>query len=75
VVCYNNKIPGEPAMPYSHITIDERDFLQSAITMQLDTAIIARIMGKHSATIYREAKRNSSKGYYVTSVAQVEAVP
>lgn len=61
-------------MPYNHVTTDERDFLQSAIVMQLDTAIIARIIGKHSATIYREAKRNSSNGYYVASVAQVKAV-
>lgn len=61
-------------MPYNHVTTDERDFLQSAIVMQLDTAIIARIMGKHSATIYREAKRNSTLGYYVASGAQVKAV-
>jgi len=60
-------------MPYKHITTDERDFLQSAIILQLDRSIIARIIGKHSATIYREAKRNSTKGYYVASGAQLKA--
>jgi transposase, IS30 family len=61
-------------MPYKHITTDERDFLQSAFVLQLDTAIIARIIGKHDATIYREAKRNSTKEYYVASGAQLKAV-
>lgn len=61
-------------MPYKHITTDERDFLQSALVLQLDMAIIARIIGKHSATIYRETKRNTTKGYYIAAGAQVKAV-
>ena len=61
-------------MPYNHFTTDERDFLQSALIMKLDTATIARIIGKHRSTIYREAKRNTTNGYYVASRAQTKAV-
>lgn len=57
-------------MPYNHFTTDERDFLQSALIMKLDTATIVRIIGKHRSTIYREAKRNTTNGYYVASRAR-----
>jgi len=68
------KLPGEPTMPYKHLSIDERDFLQSAIAMKLDKPSIARILGVHIATIYKEVKRNSTRGYYVASKAQAKAV-
>lgn len=65
--------PGEPAMPYSHLTTDERNFLQSAFILSLDKPIIARILGRHISSIYREVKRNGSNGYYIASTAKEQA--
>ena len=57
-------------MPYSHINTDERDFLQSAVVLSLDKSIIARMLGKHISSIYREVNRNSNKGSYIASAAK-----
>ena len=56
-------------MPYSHITTEERDFLQSAFALSIDKSIIARILGKHISTVYREVTRNTSTGYYIATEA------
>jgi len=56
-------------MPYSHIATEERDFLQSAFALSIDKSIIARILGKHISTVYREVTRKTSTGYYIATEA------
>jgi IS30 family transposase len=52
-------------MPYSHFTSEERDALQVMNNGSIDLGIIARILGKHISSIYRELSRNESSGYYL----------
>ena len=60
-------------MPYQHITIDERDTLQSLHAMKLPIREMARIIGKHPSTLYRELARNSIHGNYIARKAEEKA--
>jgi len=51
-------------MPYQHFTSDDRDALQVLSGTGLDTWMIARILGKHISSLYREFSRNGGKAYY-----------
>ena len=52
-------------MPYRHFTSDERDALQVLLDKELEVALIARILGKHNSSIYREIERNQERGVYL----------
>lgn len=56
-------------MPYKHITTDERDALQSLHAMKMPMEEIARVIGKHPSTLYRELSRNSIQGQYIARKA------
>jgi len=60
-------------MPYSHFTNDDRDALQVLKDHGLGIDIVARIIGKHPSSAYREVRRNSSHGCYISRKAQVAA--
>ncbi|HKL86720.1 MAG TPA: hypothetical protein VJ861_10355 [Treponemataceae bacterium] len=58
---------GEPTIPYTHFNSDERDVLQTMITMSLDISTIARILSKYRSWIYWEVNPNKTKNYYIAS--------
>jgi IS30 family transposase len=58
-------------MPYQHFTSDERDALQVFIDKEFSVALIARILGKHKSSIYRELTRNSQNGFYLSRYAEI----
>ncbi len=60
-------------MPYTHLTIDERDALQVLLSREVEVAIVARMLGRHPASLYRELARNSSHGLYISGKAQAKA--
>lgn len=60
-------------MPYTHFSSDERDTLQVLKSMDLGMDIIARILGRHPSSLYREIKRNTSQGLYISGRAQTRA--
>lgn len=70
----HNKLPGEPTMPYTHITNDERDALQVFCLIGIDKSIISRLMGRHISSLYRELDRNAIKGLYISGKAHRAAV-
>lgn len=52
------------AQKYQHLTIHEREKLYSLVQKETPKLAIARILGRHKSTIYRELGRNySSVGY------------
>ena len=44
-----------------HLTLDERGYIEIALTIDTPIAVIAAHLGRHRSTIYREIKRNSYK--------------
>jgi len=60
-------------MPYSHFTSDERDALQVLKAIGLEIDIIARFLGKHPSSLYREITRNTSHGLYISGNAHKQA--
>ena len=56
-------------MPYRHFTSDERDALQVLLDKELEVALVARILGKHNSSIYREIERNQERGVYLSRYA------
>ncbi len=61
-------------MLYQHFTSDERDALQVMINRGVDAACIARILEKHSSSIYRELDRNAIHwNYYLSAKAHSAA--
>jgi len=61
-------------MPYSHFTIDDRDTLQILMAYEgLAKWEIARILGKHQSSIYRELSRNEKSGVYLSHRADGES--
>lgn len=44
-----------------HLTLDERGYIEIALTIDTPIAQIAEHLGRHRSTIYREIKRNSYK--------------
>jgi IS30 family transposase len=54
-------------MPYQHFTIEERDALQVLLAYrELSKWEIARILGKHQSSVYRELSRNEKSGVYLS---------
>jgi IS30 family transposase len=53
-------------MPYQHFTSDERDALQVMKDREFETKIIARILGKHVSSVYRELSRNANLIFYLS---------
>ena len=47
-------------MPYQQITLEERSYLSDLRALQVPVATIARLLGRHRSTIYRELARNQS---------------
>lgn len=60
-------------MPYTHFSSDERDALQVFKSFGLEMDIIARLIGKHPSSLYREMSRNASHGIYISGKAQNKA--
>lgn len=60
-------------MPYTHLTSDERDALQVFRSLDLEMGIIARILGRHPSSLYRELDRNSDHGLYISGKAHARA--
>ena len=60
-------------MPYSHFTSDERDALQVLKAIGFEIDIIARMLGKHPSSLYREIARNTSHGLYISGNAHKKA--
>ena len=54
-------------MPYQHFTSDERDVLQVFIDKEFPVDLIARILGKHNSSVYREIARNSRNEFYLST--------
>lgn len=46
-------------MRYTHLTENERYMISALRKQGISTAIIAKQLGRHKATIYREIERNS----------------
>lgn len=61
-------------MSYTHFTSDERDALQVLMTMEIGMDLVARMIGKHPSSIYREKARNSSHTIYISGKANGFAV-
>lgn len=57
-------------MPYSHFTSEERDMLQIQMYLGYRITQIAKDLGKHISSIYRELSRNSPAGIYIGHRAQ-----
>ncbi|MFW7433880.1 IS30 family transposase [Vagococcus carniphilus] len=55
-----------------HLTLDERGYIEIALTLDTPIAQIAEHLGRHRSTIYREIERNS---YKQGKRAQVTAYP
>jgi len=53
-------------MPYQHFTSDERDVLQVMKDKEFEAKIIARILGKHVSSVYRELSRNANSIFYLS---------
>jgi len=53
-------------MPYRHLTYEERFSIEALLKSGASAAGIARVLGRHRSTIYREIARNSSpsRGIY-----------
>lgn len=51
-------------MPYSHLTLDERVFLQVLLENKESLRRIASLMGRSPSTISREIRRNSGRNGY-----------
>ena len=60
-------------MPYQHFTSDDRDALQVLLGTGADSWMIARILGKHPSSIYRELSRNANSGFYLSHHASFAA--
>lgn len=60
-------------MPYTHFTIEDRDALQVLKGYSLEVWVIARILGKHPSSIYRELSRNVYSGIYLSHRADSAA--
>jgi transposase, IS30 family len=60
-------------MPYTHLTSDECDALQVFRSLYLEKCIIARILGRHPSSLYRELNRNSNHGFYISGKAHARA--
>ncbi len=60
-------------MPYTHFTSDERDALQVLMAQKIDMDILARMIGKHPSSLYRERARNSIHSLYISGKAQAIA--
>lgn len=54
---------------YTHLTLKERKKLFAYLQMNLPVTEIAKRMGRHRSTIYREINRNSENKYYTPCVA------
>ena len=55
---------GIATMSYTHLTLDERIFLQDNLKKGLSLTTIADYMGRSTSTLSRELKRNKSKSGY-----------
>lgn len=62
-------------MPYHHFTSDDRDALQVLMASSGDVPawFLARILGKHVSSIYRELSRNAKSGFYLAHHADTAA--
>jgi len=60
-------------MPYQHFTSDDRDALQVLWCTGADIWMIARILGKHLSSVYREFSRNANSGFYLSHHASLAA--
>lgn len=62
-------------MPYHHFTSDDRDALQvlMASSGTVPAWFLARILGKHVSSIYRELSRNAKSGFYLAHHADTAA--
>ena len=60
-------------MPYTHLTSDERDALQVLMSRELEMDIVARMLGRHPSSLYREVARNSCNGLYISGKADTKA--
>lgn len=60
-------------MPYTHFTSDERDALQVLLAREIDIGILARMLGRHPSSIFRELARNSIHGLYISGKADTKA--
>jgi len=53
-------------MPYTHLTIDNRESIQNMINSMYPITAIAEKIRVHRSTIYRELKRNLCQGKYIS---------
>jgi IS30 family transposase len=61
-------------MPYQHFTSDDRDALQILqASGDVPAWFIARVLGKHVSSIYRELSRNKKSGVYLSHHADIAA--
>jgi IS30 family transposase len=60
-------------MPYQHFTTDYRDALQCMKDRGMRIDEIARIIGKHQSSVYRELSRNAFGGTYISGKAEIKA--
>ena len=60
-------------MPYKHLSSDERDALQVLMSRDLEIDIVARMLGRHPSSLYRELARNSCHGLYISGKADIKA--
>lgn len=55
---------------YKHLSYEQRLSIQKMLDMGMDKKAIARALGVHHATIYREAKRGLVNGHYDPSYSE-----
>ena len=59
-------------MNYNQITMVQRYQIEALIKEGLSKSCIAKNLGVHRSTIYREINRNSIDGYYKAEYAQIQ---
>ena len=57
---------------YTHLSMQERCLLNTLLEMKFDVDAIAKRMGRHRSTIYRELERNIYYGYYMPAIADAQ---
>lgn len=58
---------------YTHLSLSDRCLINTFLSMKLSIGTIAKRIGRHRSTIYRELNRNNNEGYYLPGVAHEQA--